>query len=116
MDRKWADRFALAAFAGLMVYGLACVYRVAWSPDSRNLVFTLLKEDEVQGQRVQRLLMTDLEGRSSVELDRAAADGEHMPMSAAAWSPDGATVAWLKLEAPPADEQAAEPQAVLSVY
>jgi len=81
MNRRTAERFALVALVGLIVYGLACMFPVAWSPDSERLVFPV---------------MTDLQGNILREVDRV--ESERASLSPAAWSPNAKSIAYMKLE------------------
>jgi len=85
----------VAALVALVVYCLACVYPVAWSPDSTKLVFPVA-ERRRKGWPICGLVMTGLDGRA-IRLV-AHAPGNDQGLSPAAWSPDGKWIAYLRFE------------------
>ena len=95
MNRKTSERCALAALISMVIYGLACMYPIAWSPDSQKLVFLVPGEEE----GIEALVMTDLSAKPIREVARVK--GEDATLSTAAWSPDGKWIAYLKFEEKP---------------
>jgi len=100
MNKRTAERFALVALVGLVAYGLACMFPVAWSPDSERLVFPVFREE----MTVARLVMTNLKGDVIREIDRG--EDENTQLSVASWSPDGRCIAYLKFQQRPAPAEA----------
>jgi len=97
MNRKTSERCALAALISMVIYGLACMFPIAWSPDSQKLVFRT--SDEGEGGA---LVMTDLSAKPIREVARVV--GEDATLSTAAWSPDGKWIAYMKFVEKPAKE------------
>ena len=94
MEKVRSERYALAALIALVVYGLACVFPAAWSPDSSSVIFPVFGEEGIE-----RLVLTDPSGTAIREVARV--DPEKAALSPAAWSPDGKWIAYMKLEETP---------------
>ena len=109
MDKKKAERCMLAALIALVIYGLACLYPAAWSPDSQKVVFPVLSGD-TDDPDVTALVMTDLTGNPVREVARI--DPERGKLGPASWSPDGKWIAYMKMEgkrATPSGQPASAP-------
>ena len=95
MNKKTAERCMLAALIALVIYGLACIYPAAWSPDSKRVVFPVFRK--VGGDTViTALVMSDLEGKAI--RDVASVEPGKAQLGAASWSPDGRWIAYMKRE------------------
>ncbi|MFO7955894.1 MAG: hypothetical protein R6X33_02210 [Candidatus Brocadiia bacterium] len=97
MDRRLSRRCALGALLSLVVYGLACIYPAAWSPDSEKVIFPVFADKG----RMVRLMMTDLACEPIREVARVT--GDEAVLGSASWSPDGRWVAYVRFSHPPAD-------------
>ncbi len=98
---KISDLAALLAFAGLLIYGLACVYPVAWSPDSKKAVFPIFSKEVIRG-----LLIADIDGKIMRRI--AGEDTGEKAFSPAAWSSDGKWIAYLKFTPEKPEKDGAE--------
>ena len=97
-----------AAAAGVFCVLAACVFPVAWSPDSKRVIFSVppLGDDHVPVS-IARLVMTDLEGRPLRDVAQVEPPSEEL--SPAAWSPDGRWIAYFKfVHAVPGGEEKPE--------
>jgi hypothetical protein len=81
----------------LVVYGLACIYPAAWSPDSEKVIFPVFADKG----RMVRLVMTDLSCEPVREVARVT--GDEAVLGPASWSPDGRWIAYVRFSHPPAD-------------
>jgi len=91
MEAKTSERCALAALIALAIYGLACVYPVAWSPDSTKVVFPVFGKDGLTG-----LVITDISGKAIRKVARI--EVKNAELSPGAWSPDGKWIAYMVFE------------------
>ena len=94
MGSNASRRAALAALVALAIYALACWFPGAWSPDSSRVVLPVFAKEGVA-----RLVMVDLEGKAVREVARIGS--KHERLSAAAWSPDGQWIAYMRFVSPP---------------
>ncbi|MDP6438925.1 MAG: hypothetical protein QGH74_04745, partial [Candidatus Brocadiia bacterium] len=98
----------LAAAVAVVVFVLgACIFPVAWSPDSKRVVFSIPLADPDKGMAhglamADRLAMVDLEGKMIRDVARVG-DSENESFSPAAWSPDGKWIAYFRFEPKPAE-------------
>jgi Tol biopolymer transport system component len=93
MNRRASERCAVAALVAVTFYGLACIYPVAWSPDSTGVVFPVLRGET---GAPTALVMADLEGNLVREV--ASVGPQQGALSPAAWSPDGRLLAYLRYD------------------
>ena len=95
MNKRIAERCMLAALIALLVYGLACIYPAAWSPDSSKVVFPVFRKVK-DDTSICALVMVDLSGKAI--RDVASVEPGKAQLGAASWSPDGKWIAYMKSE------------------